>query len=79
LTLLSVVKSWLGLHESEELAGGVSLEASAEFGAGFLGGPAGEVGVSSPVVEHPPVDDDVQCPVELPVAEVVEPVPGDAA
>jgi hypothetical protein len=29
--------------------------------------------------EHPPVDDDVQGPVELAVAEGVEPVPGDLA
>ena len=31
------------------------------------------------MAEHPPVDDDVQSPVELAVAEGVEPVPGDLA
>jgi len=44
-----------------------------------VAGPAGEVGLGRAVVEHPPADDDVQGAVELPVAEGVEPLPGDLA
>jgi len=42
-------------------------------------GPAGEVNAGAGVVEHPLVDDDAHGPVELAVAEGVEPVPGDLA
>jgi hypothetical protein len=38
LTLLWVVKRGGGFHEALEAAGGVALEASADFGVGFLFG-----------------------------------------
>lgn len=72
LTLLWVINPG-GIHEAVEAAGGVALEASADFGVGFLAGSAaGEVGAGGAVVEHAPVDDDVQGSVELAVAEAVE-------
>jgi hypothetical protein len=59
-----------GLHEAEQAAGCVALEAAADFAFGFVPGPAGEVGMGrAVVVEYPPVDDDVQGAVELAVAE----------
>lgn len=66
------------LHEAEELAGGVALEAAPDLGVGLLlGSPAGEVVAGAVVVEHPPVDDHVQGAVELAVCEPVQPVTGD--
>jgi hypothetical protein len=62
------------------LAGGVALEAAADFGVGFLlGASPGQVVLGFGVVKHPPVDDDMQGAVELAVAQPVEPVTGDLA
>ncbi len=74
LTLLWLVKGSSGLHDAEKVSGGVALEAAADLGVGFLlGASAGQVVLSRLVtVDHAPVHDGVQGPVEVAVAEAVE-------
>ena len=63
------------LHEPEQLPGCVALEAAADLGVGLLPGTAlGRVVLGFGVVEHPPVDDDVQGAVELAIAAAMQSV-----
>jgi hypothetical protein len=62
------------------MAGEVALDAAADFLAGLAFGAAAlDVGQGGRVVAHTGDGDDVQGPVELAVAEAVEPVPVGAA
>ena len=69
------------LHESEQAAGGVALEAAADLGVGLLlGAAAGEVVLGWFVaVDHAPVHDGVEGSVESAVAESVEAVARDSS
>src|ERR1700729_1514844 len=85
MTLLCLsIRFWclveLAVEGAVEVAGEVGLDAASDVAFGFAFGQAAlDVGLGGRVAAHPVDGDDVQGPVELAVAEAVEPVPVGAA